>query len=86
MVSIDQYISDFLKEYEVWSGTASSPATDRLFSIDPYSPSLDQTREDQLRSSIAKVFLSTVRVRPDFLPVVGWLATSVTASTKTRLG
>ena len=32
-VAMDQYVSDFLKEYEV-SGTASSPATDRLFSID----------------------------------------------------
>jgi len=55
MVSMDQYVSDFLKEYEV-SGTASSPATDRLFSIDSDSPLLDLTRKDQLRSRVAKVF------------------------------
>ena len=40
MVSMDRYVSDFLKEYEV-SGTASSPATDRLFSVDPDIPLLD---------------------------------------------
>jgi len=81
MVSMDQYVSDFLKEYEV-SGTASSPATDRLFSIDADSPLLDLTRKDQLRSRVAKVLFSAKRVRPDLLPVVGWLATSVTAPTE----
>ena len=81
MVSMDQYVSDFLKEYEV-SGTASSPATDRLFSIDTDSPLLDMTRKDQLRSRVAKVLFSAKRVRPDLLPVVGWLATRVTAPTE----
>jgi len=64
MVSMDQYVSNFLKEYEV-SGTASSPATDRLFSIDPDSPLLDLTRKDQLRSRVAKVLFSAKRARPD---------------------
>ena len=81
MVSMDQYVSDFLKEYEV-SGTVSSPATDRLFSIDADSQLLDLTRKDQLRSRVAKVLFSAKRVRPDILPVVGWLATRVTAPTE----
>ena len=81
MVSMDRYVSDFLKEYEV-SGTASSPATVRLFSFDPDLSLLDLTRKDQLRSRVAKVYFCAKRVRSDLLPVVGWLATSVTAPTE----
>ena len=44
MVSMDQYVSDFLKEYEV-SGTASSPATDRLFSVDLDVPVVGSDKE-----------------------------------------
>jgi len=82
MVSMDQYVSDFLKKEYEFSGTASSPTTDCLFSTDADSPLLDLTRKDQLRSRVAKVLFSAKRVRPDLLPVVGWLATRVTASTE----
>ena len=42
----------------------------------------DLTRKDQLRSRVAKVYFCAKRVRSDLLPVVRWLATSVTAPTE----
>ena len=65
-----------------FSSTASSPATNRLFSVGSDFPLLDLTRKDQLRSRVAKVLFCAKRVRPDLLPVVGWLATRVTAPTE----
>ena len=44
MVSMDQYVSDFLKEYEV-NGAASSPATDQLFSVDLDLPVVGSDKE-----------------------------------------
>ena len=54
-----------------FSSTASSPATNRLFSVGSDFPLLDLTRKDQLRSRVAKVLFCAKRVRPDLLPVVG---------------
>ena len=78
-VSMEGYINDMLKLYEVPAkARATSPATASLFQRDELSPALDKTKLEEFRSRVAKLLYLAKRVRPDILLTCVTLASRVT--------
>ena len=80
-ITMSGYIDDLLAEYEV-EGCASTPATDKLFVIDPDASCLDAVRAEQYHSRVAKLLYLAKRVRPDILTAIAFLSTRVQAPTE----
>jgi hypothetical protein len=80
-ITMEGYIQDILRLYEV-SGLASTPATDKLFVVNPDSPLLEKSLRDVFHSKVAKLMYLAKRVRPDILPVCTFSATRVHVATE----
>jgi len=80
-VTMEGYVEDLLEEYEV-EGCAATPATDKLFSVDPESERLDANRSEKYHSRVAKLLYLSKRVRPDILTAVAFLSTRVQEPTE----
>lgn len=77
-ITMERYIRDILESYQV-RGTAQTPATEHLFTIDANSPVLDSDQADEFHSRVAKLLFLCKRVRPEILTAVGFLTTRVQA-------
>lgn len=79
-VTMEGYINDMLREYEV-TGGAKTPATTKLHDIDESSEKLSKEDADKFHSRAAKLLYPAKRVRPDLLCAVNFLCTRVQCST-----
>jgi len=84
-ITMDGYVADVLKEYEV-TGGAKSPAGPDLFTVTAESPALTTDKALAFRSRVAKLLYLGKRVRPDTLTAIGFLATRVQKSTEQDWG
>lgn len=80
-VSMDGYVQDILKGYDV-VGNAVTPATTDLFDIDKDNTPLSLTEKDIFHSRVAKLLYMAKRVRPDILLACSFLASRVNCSTE----
>jgi hypothetical protein len=80
-ITMDKYVEDFLKLYEV-TGYAKTPAAGDLFSVDLGSARLAVEEAELFHSRVAKLLYLAKRVRPEILPAVIFLTTRVNCSTK----
>lgn len=77
-ITMERYTRDIIDSYQV-TGTASTPASENLFSINPNSPILDKEQSEEFHSRVAKLLFLYKRVRPEILTAVGFLTTRVQA-------
>ena len=84
MISMDQYIKDFLADFDfdANSGSANAPGGPDLFSVDVHSKLLEDTKKEFFHSSVAKLLYLAKRIRPDLLVVVSYLTTKVQCPTQ----
>ena len=80
-VSMEGYIETLLSDYGV-SGSAESPATNRLFQIDRKSPALDAEQAERFHTFSCKLLYLAARVRSDISVATSFLCTRVTRSTE----
>lgn len=80
-ISMKGYIEELLRFFEV-QGTASTPALATLFEINEDSPLLSDELRELFHSAVAKLLFLAKRVRPEYLPVVSFLASRVQAPTE----
>lgn len=83
-VTMEGYIKDMLKEYEV-TGKAASPALDNLFKIDNKSKRLSYDQQEMFHSRVAKLLYLAKRAMPELLPAIVFLATRVNEATEEDL-
>jgi hypothetical protein len=79
-ITMDKYVEDVLKLYEV-TGYAKTPAAEDLFDVDEESPRLAEVDADVFHSRVAKLLYLAKRVRPELLPAIIFLTTRVNCST-----
>lgn len=79
-VSMDGYIEDMLKAYEI-TGERSTPGGVDLYEVDTELPLLDGIELQQLRSRTMKLLYLVQRVCPEALTQVSFLTTRVTKGT-----
>jgi hypothetical protein len=79
VVSMKKYVDDILSLYEV-NGSATTPATMSLFTIDPNAEKLSTSMLEMFHSRVAKLLYLAKRVRVDFLLPIAFLATRVTCA------
>jgi hypothetical protein len=75
------YISDLMLFYNVDS-TATTPAADNLFDVDPDSPLLDQVRKEDFHTLSAKLLYLSKRTRHDIQVAVCFLVSRVQEPTE----
>jgi hypothetical protein len=75
-VTMEGYIRDLVRIAGV-TGQAATPATSRLFNINPTSPLLDKQKKEIFHSLTAKVLFPAKRVRPEVLLAIIFLTTRV---------
>ena len=80
-VSMEGYISTLLSDFEV-EGGAESPASNKLFTIDPKSPRLDSEKAQRYHTFSAKLLYLAARVRSDISVATSFLCTRTTKSTE----
>jgi len=68
-ITMDKYVEDFLKLYEV-TGYAKTPAAGDLFSVDLGSKCLAVEVAELFHSHVAKLLYLAKSVRPEILPAV----------------
>jgi len=72
------YIDKILEELpDDYIGTATTPATEKLFSVRPEADKLDKNEADFFHTMVAKLLFLTMRSRPDILTAVSFLTTRV---------
>ena len=76
LITMDKYVEDVLKLYEV-TGYAKTPAQADLFDVDQESPRLDEDQAELFHSRVAKLLYLAKRVRPEILPAIIFLTTRV---------
>ena len=81
-VSMNGYIDDLLKFAGKIEGVATTPATNKLFSIDAKSPLLLTSEKEYFHSLTAKVFYLAKRVRPELLTTTSFLTKRVQQPTQ----
>jgi hypothetical protein len=75
-VTMEGYVSDLLRTYEV-TGRAASPALDNLFIVREKSEKLSEEQKVTFHSAVAKCLYLAKRARPDILVTVSFLASRV---------
>ena len=79
-ITMEGYVNDFLEEYEI-EGCASTPGTDKLFTVDATSEPLAPDQAEIYHSRVAKLLYLAKRVRPDIMTSVAFLSTRVMGPT-----
>lgn len=79
-VSMEGYVQDVLKLYQV-TGKAASPATEKLFEVNPSSPPLSVKQREELHSRVAKLLYLAKRTAPELLPAISFLSSRVHSPT-----
>lgn len=77
-VSMVGYVQDLVKSIGI-QGVVASPATDKLFEVDPDAVPLDAARKKLFHSGVAKLLFAAKRVLVDILVATSFLTTRVTA-------
>jgi len=75
-ITMQGYVDSTLKSYNV-TGTAATPATERLFQIDAKSTDLPADKKAEFHSRVARLLYLAKKVRPDMLTAVSFLTTRV---------
>jgi hypothetical protein len=75
---IDDMVTEFFEEYPDESKkNANYPWEDKLFSVNPNSPSVDKKKAEVLHRMTAKALFAGKRARQDMGPVISFLTTRV---------
>ena len=80
-VSMTKYLSNVLEEFGI-EGSATSPATAKLFNEKKDSPRLDTKRAKTFHTMVAKLLYLCKRTRIDIMTAVAYLCTRVLHSTE----
>jgi hypothetical protein len=76
IISMDGFVNDLLTHCDI-QGTANTPATSSLFSVDDKSKALSEEKKSLFHSITAKLLYFSKRIRPDLLVAVSFLTTRV---------
>ena len=77
-IRMEKYIQNILDELpDTFTGTANTPATSDLFTVDPDSPALDEADSRFYHRLVAKLLFLSKRSRPDILTAQSYLCTRV---------
>jgi hypothetical protein len=82
---MNRYIKEVLTAGADIKGTARTPATTDLFSVDDSSKRASEKESIMFHSTVAKLLYLAKRVRPDLLTAISFLATRVRNPTKQDL-
>jgi len=80
-LTMEGYIKDLLKEYEV-TGKAVTPALEDLYQVDNDSRKLSHSRQEIFHSRVAKLLYLAKRAMPELLPTIMFLSTRVSTATE----
>jgi hypothetical protein len=75
-VRMDGFVEDMLKRFEV-TGRANTPASENLFKVEAFSPSLSKELAGKFHTIVATLLYLGKRVRPDILCATSFLTTRV---------
>lgn len=79
-VTMEKYIDDLLKHYDV-KGKAATPAKEDVFKVDDTSEPLDDELRGEFHTVVAKLLYLTMRVRPDIMVAIIFLTGRVQVAT-----
>lgn len=79
-ISMESYVNGLLEEFPV-TGSVTSPATAKLFEIDPSSPLLDENDGESFHRLTARCLYLAVKNRIDIMLTCNFLSTRVNAPT-----
>ena len=80
-ISMDKYVEDLLRLYEV-KGKAKTPAMPDLLKVDETSKLLNESEREEFHSRVAKLLYLAKRVRPEILTAVIFLTGRVNCATE----
>ena len=80
-ITQEKYVADVLTEHPI-TGTASSPSTPNLFSINESSTPLHKKDKEEFHSVAAKLLYLAKRTRPDLLTLTSFLTSRVLSPTQ----